>query len=106
VAVGQSALLAHPDSRFVSAKLTEAGVVLPVGEAVTLYGPPSVLLAVTFALAIPETSVVAVEPTGNVTLAPDPGAVNVTTFPEIGLSLASVTRTDKGVANAVLMTAD
>jgi hypothetical protein len=81
---------------FVSEKFTE---VRPVAEAVTVYGPPAFVFAVKGADAIPEefvaTVIVAVLLL-NVPDAPDPGAVNVTFTPVMGLWPESVTVTASG----------
>ncbi len=70
--------------------------------AVTVYGPPTVALAVTVALATPDALVVAVMV---VIPAPLAGPAKVTVTPLIGLLLASFTVTDNGFVNAVLICA-
>jgi hypothetical protein len=86
--------------RFVKAK--EAGVARPATDAVTVYGPPDVALAVKAGeVATPEALVCTVAVmlggvTANVPLAPDAGAVNVTLAPEIRLPLASFTVATNG----------
>src|SRR5450755_4492768 len=89
----------------VSAKLT---VARPVAAAVTLYGPPAVLLAVNGADATPAalvaTTMVSVLLLNNPE-APEPGAVNVTLTPATGLLPTSRTVTASGLAKAVLMVA-
>jgi hypothetical protein len=84
-----AAMLAAPPEVFV--KLYVA-VPVPGAVAVTLY-EPAVLFAVnTAAVATPLVLVVAVlTPPANVPLAPDPGAVNVTTTPLTGFPKPSVT---------------
>jgi hypothetical protein len=81
---------------FVNEKPTE---VRPAAEAVTVYGPPAFVFDVNGADATPElfvaTVIVAVLLL-NVPDAPDPGAVNVTFTPEIGLWRESVTVTASG----------
>jgi hypothetical protein len=81
-------------------------VPVPGVVAVTLY-EPAVLFAVnTAAVATPLVFVVAVfTPPANVPLAPDPGAVNVTTTPPTGLPKASVTVASRFVANAAFTVA-
>jgi hypothetical protein len=67
-------------------------VPVPGAVAVTLYGPAIAFAVKTAAVAIPLAFVVAVfTPPANVPLAPDPGAVNVTTTPLTGLPKPSVT---------------
>jgi hypothetical protein len=67
-------------------------VPVPGVVAVTLYDPATVFAVNTAAVATPLVFVVAVfTPPANVPLAPDPGAVNVTTTPFTGLPKASVT---------------
>jgi hypothetical protein len=78
--------------------------------AVTVYGPPGVAFAVNVpADAMPEalvvTAIVFVELL-KVPDAPDTGAVNVTLAPLTRTPAASVTVTENGVPNAVLMAAD
>ena len=91
---------------FVSEKLTG---VTPVAEAVTVYGPPAVPLAVNGADATPEafvaTVIVFVELL-NTPDAPAPGAVNVTLTPATGTLPASRTVTARALAKAVLIVAD
>jgi hypothetical protein len=81
----------------------------PAAVAVTVYGPPAVVFAVNGAEATPEalvaTLIVAVLLL-NTPDAPDPGAVNVTFTPEIGLLPASFTVTARAFAKAVLTVAD
>jgi hypothetical protein len=86
----------------VRAKFAE--VAIPDADAVTVYGPPAVLLAVKTAdVAIPCAFVVAVfTPPANVPLAPLAGAVNVTATPLTGLFPASFTVACSCVGNAVL----
>ena len=95
-------LLADPGV-LVSKKFT---VVSPDDDAVTVYGPPAVKLAVNGAAATPEllvaTVIVVVEVPNN-PLAPLPGAVNVTFTFGTGLLPASVTVTASGFANEVLI---
>jgi hypothetical protein len=83
-------------------------VVKPAAAAVTVYGPPAVALAVNAADATPEafvaTVIVAVLLL-NVPDAPEPGAVNVTFTPDVGLPPV-VTVTAKAFAKAVLTVAD
>jgi len=90
--------------RLVNEKLAE---VAPDALATTLYGPPTVELAVNVAdVATPVALVVAVvTPPANVPLAPLAGAVNVTTTPLTRLLKESFTVACSGVANAVLMDA-
>src|ERR1017187_10486886 len=79
---------------FVSEKL--AGVATPTTDAVTVYGPPAVPLAVNGADATPDPLVAIVMVTVellNNPLAPLFGAVNVTFTPDTGLLPASVTVT-------------
>src|SRR5215467_16383202 len=85
----------------VSEKL--AGVETPETEAVTVYGPPAMLLAVkTGAVATPCALVVAVlTPPAKLPLAPLEGAVNVTVTPETALPPASFTVATRGAGNAV-----
>jgi len=93
--------------RFVKLKLA----VTEPAFAVTVYGPPAVLLAVNVgAVATPLALVVAVAVTpvpgdANVPLAPLDGAVKVTDTPSNGFELASFTVTESAVANATLMAA-
>src|SRR5258707_1232368 len=98
-------ILAGALARLVSEKF--AGVETPVTEAVTLYGPPTVPLAVKIAaVATPCALVTAVlTPPANVPLAPLVGAVKVTVTPFTGLLDASLTVACSCVANAVLMVA-
>src|SRR5713101_3827192 len=90
-------------TRLVSEKL--AGLATPATDAVTVYGPPPILLAVkTGAVATPWAFVVAVfTPPANVPLAPLAGAVKVTVTPFTGLFEASFTVACRSVANAVLV---
>src|SRR2546430_1746191 len=92
-------------ARLVSEKL--AGDAAPGADAVTVYGPPAVPLAVNVAaVATPLQFVVAVyTPPAKVPLAPLPGTVNVTTTPLTRLFAASRTVACSGVANAVLTVA-
>jgi hypothetical protein len=91
----------------VSEKL--AGVVIPATEAVTVYGPPTVPLAVNvLAVATPAPLVVAVVvtvPLANVPLAPVPGAVNTTLTPDSRFPPLSFTAAASSVPNAVLIVA-
>jgi hypothetical protein len=98
-------MLAATLARLVRAKL--AGVDTPVTEAVTVYGPPTVLFAVkTGAVATPLAFVTAVfTPPANVPLAPLPGATNVTVAPLTGLFRESSTVACSCVANAVFTVA-
>src|SRR5260221_8529655 len=98
-------ILAGALARLVSEKF--AGVETPVTEAVTLYGPPTVPLAVkTAAVATPCALVTAVlTPPANVPLAPLVGAVKVTVTPFTGLLEESFTVACSCVANAVLIVA-
>jgi hypothetical protein len=67
-------------------------VPVPGAVAVTLYEPGVPFAVNTAAVAIPLAFVVAVfTPPANVPLAPDPGAVNVTTTPLTGFPNPSVT---------------
>ena len=91
---------------FVSEKL--AGVATPTTDAVTVYGPPAVPLAVNGADATPDPLVAIVMVTVellNNPLAPLFGAVNVTFTPDTGLLPASVTVTAGALPNAVLIAA-
>src|SRR5258706_29502 len=91
--------------RLVSEKF--AGVAAPDTDAVTLYGPPAVPLAVkVVAVATPCAFVVAVfTPPANAPLAPLAGAIKVTVAPFTGLFPESFTVAWNGVANAVLIVA-
>src|SRR6266853_6820914 len=82
-----------------------AGVVTPDAEAVTLYGPPTLPLAVKMAaVATPCALVVAVFTLpAKVPLAPVPGAANVTVTPLTGLLRESLTVACRDVANGVLI---
>src|SRR5450755_120601 len=98
-------IVAGAPTVLVSEKLT---VVRPVAAAVTLYGPPAVLLAVNGADATPAalvatTIVVVLLP--NKPEAPEPGAVKVTFTPGTGLFPTSRIVTANGLANAALMVA-
>ncbi len=78
-------------------------------DAVTVYGPPAVALAVNGADAMPEelvVTVVVIELLPNRPDAPDDGAVNVTLVPDTGLFPTSFTVTESAVAKAVLMAAE
>jgi hypothetical protein len=91
---------------FVSEKFA---AVNPVAAAVTVYGPPTVALAVNGADATPDAFVATVMVAvllPNSPDAPDPGAVNVTFTPETGLLPASFTVTASAFAKAVLIVAD
>ena len=88
--------LTFPDT-FVSAKL--AAPANPATVAVTAYAPETPL-AVALILAFPFDAVRAVEE-NNVADAPDPGTVNVTVAPPIGLPEASSTATSRGIENAI-----
>jgi hypothetical protein len=98
-------IVAAAPALFVRPKL--AGAVAPVALAVTVYTP-----AVPFAVnvddvATPLAFVVSVSvavPPANVPLAPDPGAVNVTVTPLLGVPLVDTVATS-GAANAVLTVA-
>src|SRR5258708_23548983 len=94
-----------PGGRFEREKFAE--VPTPATDAVTLYGPPAVLLAVKIAArATPCALVVAVfTPLANVPLAPLVGAVKVTVTPFTGLFDASLTVACSCVANSVLRVA-
>src|SRR5258707_13413360 len=98
-------ILAGALARLVSEKF--AGVETPVTEAVTLYGPPTVPLAVkTAAVATPCALVTAVlTPPANVPLAPLVGAVKGTVTPLTGPLKESFTVGCSCVANAVLTVA-
>src|SRR5258708_6317324 len=98
-------ILAGAVARLVSENF--AGVETSVSEAVTLQGPPPVLLAVqTSAVATPCALVTAVLiPPANVPLAPLVGAVKVTVTPLTGLLKESFTVACSCVANAVLTVA-
>jgi hypothetical protein len=74
----------------------------PAVVALTLYGPPAVLFAVTEAVATPEALVVAVTVA---ILAPLAGPVKVTVTPLTGLPPESFTVAISGCANAVLICA-
>jgi hypothetical protein len=89
-------------ARLVSEKF--AGVATPATDAVTVYAPPTMLLAVNVvAVATPCALLTAVfAPPANVPLAPLAGAVNVTVTPLTGLLKASFTVACIAVANAVL----
>lgn len=84
---------------FVSENVAE---VAPVTDAVTVYGPPDVVFAVTAALATPEAFVCALVATMP---APLPGPVKFTVTPDTGLPRESVTVTESGLANAVFTAA-
>jgi hypothetical protein len=77
--------------------------------AVTLYGPPATVFALSVGAAFPEafvaTVIVAVELL-NTALAPAPGAVNTTFAPLTGLLNESRTMTASGFVNAVFTVAD
>jgi hypothetical protein len=96
-----SAIFAGALTRLVKEKF--AGLATPVTVAVTVYGPPAVLLAVNVAaVATPLAFVTAVfTPPANVPLAPPTGAVNVTVTPLTGLFRESSTVACNGIANAV-----
>src|SRR5216684_2468908 len=81
-----------------------AGLAMPDTDAVTVYGPPTVPLAVnTGATATPFPPVTAVfTPPANVPLAPLVGAVNVTVTPLTGLFPTSFTVACSCAANAAL----
>jgi hypothetical protein len=89
-------------------RLKSANVETPGAEAVTVYGPPTVALAVNVGeVAMPLELVVAVAvvpPPEKVPLAPLPGAVKVTTTPFVPVPPV-VTVATRGAANAVLITA-
>ena len=91
---------------FVRTKLAVEAV---AEDATTLYGPPTMLLAVkTGAVATPLALVVAcavAPPPANVPLAPVAGAVNVTTAPLTRFPPLSFTVAWKAVANALVMAA-
>jgi hypothetical protein len=77
-------------------------VPVPGVAAVTLYEPGVPFAVNTTAVATPPVLVVAVfTPPANVPLAPDPGAVNVTTTPPTGLPKASVTAASRFTGKAV-----
>jgi thiamine transporter ThiT len=81
----------------------------PAAVAVTVYGPPDVAFAVNGAEATPEALVarlIVAVLLLNSPEAPEPGAVNVTFTPEMGLLLASLTVTARALAKAVLTVAD
>src|SRR5438132_1483219 len=84
-------------------------VVRPVVAAVSVQGPPTVLLAVNGirapCVALVHTCVLPVLLL-KIPDAPDPGAVNVTFTPLTGLLLASLIVTAGALANAVLIAAD
>jgi hypothetical protein len=90
---------------FVRLKL--AGVETPGAVAVTMYGPPTVALAVkTDEVALPVESVVSVSvavPFKNVPLAELAGAVNVTVTPLTAFEELSSTVATNGAGNGVLM---
>lgn len=88
--------------RLVNAKLTAAAA--PVAFAATLYGPPTVALAVAVTLACPP-AIVAGLPV-NTALAPAPGGVKVTRPPLTGSALVLLTLTTSGLAKAALVMAD
>jgi hypothetical protein len=82
-------MLAAPPEVFVRLYVA---VPVPGAVAVTLYDPGIPFAVNTAAVATPLAFVVAVfTPPANVPLAPDPGAVNVTTTPFTGLPYPSVT---------------
>jgi hypothetical protein len=76
----------------------------PVRTPFTLYGPPTVVLAVKVeVVALPFASVTSVSvfvPFANVPLAPEAGAVNVTEAPATGFPYTSTTFATRGSANA------
>ena len=80
-----------------------AGALTPKIVALTLYGPPTLLLAVTVAKAKPEALVTAVVLAAIPGTAPD-GPVNVTVIPGNGWFAESVTKAANWV-NGVLMAA-
>lgn len=84
-----------------------AGEATPEIDAVTVYGPPAVVLAVkTGAVATPDAFVIAMfTPPAKVPLAPLAGAVKVTVTPLMGLLEGSLTVAWNCVANAVLTVA-
>ncbi len=84
---------------FVSEKFT---AVAPFALAATVYGPPTVALAVTVPDVPVPLAIVAGLP-AIVALAPLPGGVNVTSPPLTGSLKALVTVTLKGLVNAVLI---
>jgi len=84
---------------FVREKVAE---VAPVTEAVTVYGPPAAVFAVTVALAAPDAFVCALVAT---IPAPLPGPVKFTVTPDTGFPSESVTVTDSGFVNAVFTVA-
>jgi hypothetical protein len=89
---------------FVRAK--EAGLLTSVADAVTVYGPPAVALAVKVGeVATPEAlvcTVALIPPPANVPLAPEVGELNVTLAPETGLLFASITVATNGFPKACL----
>ena len=89
----------------VSEKLT---VARPVEDAVTAYGPPTVLFAVKGTEAVPDASVAAVMAVVLLPKPPDaplPGAVKVTLTPDTGLFPASLIVTERAFAKDVLIAA-
>ena len=98
-------IFAADPARFVREKF--ADVATPETDAVTLYAPPAMALAVnTAAVATPKELVVAVvTPPANVPLAPLPGAVKVTVTPLTRLFDASFTVACNAVVNAVFTVA-
>jgi hypothetical protein len=91
-------------------RLKFAGFVTPLTLAVTVYGPPAVVLAVKVdEVAMPlefVVAVVVVEELANVPEAPEPGAVKVTVTPGTPSPAESVTVAASGAVKAVKTVAD